>query len=111
MILKKKDIRSRNMAQNIEIQTVQFHPKFTITKFTLKILENLNFKGHFSAGLNFGFGFTRVSNFLQFSGSGLSGLTSEVRVFGFSGTRPGTNLHGNLNKLTKLPLMRIVRLL
>ena len=47
MILKKKDIRSRNMAQNIEIQTVQFHPKFTITKFTLKILENLNFKGHF----------------------------------------------------------------
>ena len=43
------------------------------------------------AGLNFGFGFVRVSLFQQFSGSGLSGFSFKVRVLGFSGTRPGTN--------------------
>ena len=34
---------------------------------------------------NFGFGFDRVCKFQQFLGSGLSGFTSEVRVFGFVG--------------------------
>ena len=42
------------------------------------------------AGLNFEFGFGRVSFFSESSGSGLSGFNQKVRVLGFSGTRPGT---------------------
>ena len=39
----------------------------------------------------FGFGFHQVFKFQQSSGLGLSGLTFEVRVFGFIGFRPNTS--------------------
>ena len=42
------------------------------------------------AGFKFGFGFIGFWFFHVFSGSGLSGLISKVRVFGFLGSRVGT---------------------
>ena len=60
--------------------------------------------------MNFGFGFDRVWIFHQTSGSGLSGLKLKVRVFGFSGTRPGTTTNVEDTALENLDQLNFVHM-